>query len=103
VAVVRYFGGTKLGVSGLTAAYKDAAHDALKNAVITEDVERETITVKTDYAKLGDLMDFIKEQNIRIVEQDLSSECRIIISVPKEHINIIKNRLEKTGILPLRM
>jgi len=103
VAVVRYFGGTKLGVSGLTAAYKDAAHAALQNAVIIEEVERETITVKIDYAKLGDLMDFIKEQNIRIVEQDLSSECRIIISVPKEHVNIIKTWLEKTGILPLSL
>lgn len=88
-------------MSGLTGAYKDAAHDALQNAVIIEEVERETITVKTDYAKLGDLMDFIKEQNIRIVEQNLSSDCRIIISVPKEHVNIIKARLEKTGILPL--
>jgi len=97
VVVVRYFGGTKLGVAGLTSAYKESAHDALQNAVIVEDIERENITIKTDYARLSDLMNYIKENNIRIVEQDLSSDCRIVISVPKEDVNHIKSGLENTG------
>jgi uncharacterized YigZ family protein len=95
VAVVRYFGGTKLGIPGLTAAYKDAAHDALKNGVIIEDTERTTLDFETDYAHLTELMNFVKQNNVRILEQDLTSGCRLKISVPVENLPALKAGLQK--------
>jgi uncharacterized YigZ family protein len=95
VAVVRYFGGTKLGIPGLTAAYKDAAHDALKNAVIIEETERTTLDLETDYAHLTELMNFVKQNNVRILEQDLSSGCRLKISVPVENLSAVNAGLQK--------
>lgn len=95
VVVVRYFGGTKLGLGGLTAAYKDAAKDALDHADIIEEIEHETISITIDYARLSELMNFIRQHNIKITEQDLSGECKVVISVPKNDLDVIKARLEK--------
>jgi len=86
IAVVRYFGGTKLGLGGLTSAYKDAAKDALEHASIVEDVEHETISITIDYAHLSELMNFIKHNNIKISEQDLGGECKVVVSVAKENV-----------------
>ena len=95
VAVVRYFGGTKLGLGGLTAAYKDAAKDALDHADIIEDIERETISITIDYQWLSELMNYLKQNNIKILEQDLGEECRVTVSVAKEDAKTLKSGLEK--------
>ena len=102
VAVVRYFGGTKLGLGGLTAAYKDAAKDSLDHANIIEDIERETISITIDYAQLSDLMSFIKQNNIKILKQDLGGECRIVISVPIDDIHTVNSGLEKISGISLK-
>jgi len=95
VAVVRYFGGTKLGLGGLTSAYKDAAKDALEHAEIVEEIERETISITVDYAHLSELMNFIRSNNIKVLEQDLGADCRVVVSVVKENTEAIKTSLVK--------
>jgi uncharacterized YigZ family protein len=82
VVVVRYFGGTKLGVGGLIAAYKAAAEDALRNSII---IEREVIvrtTLSYDYSVTADVMRMVKEFDMTIVAQEFKQQCDLIADLP---------------------
>lgn len=81
VVVVRYFGGTKLGVGGLIQAYKTTAQLALESSKIKERTIDKIFVIKFDYADMNIVMRMIKENNINIIEQDLNLDCRIFISV----------------------
>lgn len=80
VVVVRYFGGTKLGVGGLIQAYKTAAQMALESSKITERTIDRIFMIKFDYPEMNVVMRLIKENNINIIKQDLNLDCRIYIS-----------------------
>ena len=80
VVVVRYFGGTKLGVGGLIQAYKTAAQMALESSNITERTIDRIFEIKFDYPEMNIVMRTIKENNIHIIRQDLNLDCRIYIS-----------------------
>jgi len=81
VVVVRYFGGTKLGVGGLIQAYKTTAQLALESADITERTIDKNFEIKFDYAQMNIVMRMIKENNLNILKQDLGLDCRIYLSV----------------------
>jgi uncharacterized YigZ family protein len=78
LVVVRYFGGTKLGVSGLIQAYRESAAEALKNAEIIKDFEKGRLKVSIAYEYLNSLMNFVKTNNVSILEQDSEAEKSII-------------------------
>src|SRR6478752_2907916 len=78
VVVVRYFGGTKLGVGGLISAYREAADDALKNATIVEDFEKEILTVHFRYEQMNIVMKLLKELEVEFIKQDLGQQCRVV-------------------------
>src|SRR5690349_24526586 len=81
VVVVRYFGGTKLGVGGLIAAYKAAAGNALDHAtIITLDVT-EAIELRYDYEFTPEVMKIVKEFSLNIVVQKFDQVCLIIANV----------------------
>ena len=82
VVVVRYFGGTKLGVGGLIAAYKTAADDALTNSVIIESEVIVRITLSYDYSVTADVMRMVKEFDMTIVKQEFEQQCDLIADVP---------------------
>ena len=69
VVVVRYFGGTKLGVSGLIQAYKIATEDALKNASIIEVDVMSEISLRYDYTATPDVMKLMKDLDLVIKDQ----------------------------------
>src|SRR5690606_23370693 len=81
IVVVRYFGGTKLGVGGLIQAYRAAAQMALESGRIAERTIDKTFEIKFDYPEMNVVMRVIKENNINIIKQDLGLECRIYICV----------------------
>lgn len=82
VIVVRYFGGTLLGVPGLINAYKTATALALQNAEkVQEDVCR-LLELSCDYAHLNEALRWCKQQQVRILTQDLQQNCRLEISIP---------------------
>lgn len=81
VVVVRYFGGTKLGVGGLIQAYKTAAQMALENGQIAERTIDKTFEIKFGYPEMNVVMRVIKENNLNIINQDMGLDCRIYISV----------------------
>jgi len=83
VVVIRYFGGTKLGIPGLINAYREATKDALNQADIIEKLVTETITISYDYPLMDVVMRFIKENNINILETQFEISCKVRLSVRK--------------------
>lgn len=81
VVVVRYFGGTKLGVGGLIQAYKTSAQMALENSRIIERTIDQIFELKFDYPEMNIVMRMIREHNLDIIKQDMGLDCRICISV----------------------
>jgi uncharacterized YigZ family protein len=82
VVVVRYFGGTLLGVPGLINAYKTAAHDALAAALIIEKQVEKEVRIEFPYVLMNDVMRVIKQSNMRIVKQDMLLFCALQLSIP---------------------
>ena len=78
VIVVRYFGGIKLGTSGLIVAYRTAAAQALEEAVVIEKTVDESVTVMFEYPFMNDVMRIVKEEGPEILEQ--SYDCLLYTS-----------------------
>ncbi|TDT45488.1 putative YigZ family protein [Maribacter spongiicola] len=83
VAVVRIFGGTKLGVGGLISAYKEAAKLALENATIITKVLQKQLSVTFEYSEMDIVMRLVKKYQLNIVSQDLHLKCKMLLSVNK--------------------
>jgi len=83
VVVIRYFGGTKLGISGLINAYREATKDALNQANIKEKLVTETLIITYDYPLMDVVMRFIKEKHLEIVETKFELNCQIKLKVRK--------------------
>ena len=81
VVVVRYFGGVKLGVSGLITAYKEAAKSALESAVIIEKTVNEVYTIQVDYTHLNRVMQILKGETIQILNQYYTDQYTIDFSI----------------------
>jgi len=100
VVVVRYFGGTLLGVSGLINAYKLATEEALKQAVIIEKTVNDVYIIEFDYLQMNDIMRLIKEDSLDIIEQLFDNNCSITVSIRKMNVNQTLAKLGKlTGVI----
>ena len=95
VVVVRYFGGTKLGVSGLINAYKTAARDALDKAKIVKRTINDYFEITFDYPQMNYIKRIIKENNIEQIDQKFEAVCKFTISVRRKISNDIIQRLDK--------
>lgn len=81
IVVVRYFGGTKLGTSGLITAYKTASADALSKASVVEKTVMRHYTVSFPYERMNRVMRIVKDLQLQVVGQDADTECRMEIAV----------------------
>ncbi len=95
IVVVRYFGGTKLGTSGLIHAYKTAAKDAIENASIVELTVNDTVEVKFDYGVMNEVMRIIKDENPQIITQDFNLNCLMELSIRKSKTEMLVSKLKK--------
>ena len=95
VIVVRYFGGTKLGTSGLINAYREAAADAISNNAIIEKTIDETVTVQFEYPFLNDVMRIVKEEGPAILEQHFDTNCFLTLRIRQCDFPVLLSRLEK--------
>jgi uncharacterized YigZ family protein len=82
VAVVRYFGGTLLGVPGLIHAYKEASAEALHQAEIVEIEPLSQLILSFPYADLNEVMKICKKMPIKIVRQEIDNLCKFELSFP---------------------
>ncbi len=83
VVVVRYFGGTLLGVSGLINAYKSATNDALNNSKIVNKLIKQRYKISFTYNELNDVMHLLKKEDYTIVNTDFKESCSLVFSVRK--------------------
>ncbi len=85
VVVVRYFGGTKLGVGGLMNANKTGAKFVLEAATIVEKTINRTFSISFDYKDMNKVMRVVKEKNLTISAQKLELNCQYTIPVRKKN------------------
>ena len=97
VIVVRYFGGIKLGVSGLQNAYKIAAKEALEAATIIEKTIDEVYDVTFEYLQMNAVMQLMKDPFVTILQQQSDLNCTIRFSVRRREADRIVDALKKVG------
>lgn len=101
IVVVRYFGGIKLGVSGLINAYRTAATDALAHAVVIEKTEDEVINIKFSYGVLNDVMRIIKDIEPAVLERNFELECHMTLALRRKLLPVLLERLRQVESLSL--
>lgn len=94
IVVVRYFGGTKLGVSGLINAYKTAAADAIANNTIHENLMLSEIKIQFEYPQLNHAMKLVKDYNLEIIDQKMEISCEMVLGVRISLSETIKSKLK---------
>ena len=95
VVVVRYFGGTKLGVGGLINAYKTAAKMALEKTKLVERTIDIKFKISFEYPLMNAVMRLIKDEGIKIIEQEMKLNCVFILAIRAQEservISLVKN------------
>jgi uncharacterized YigZ family protein len=95
VVVVRYFGGTKLGVPGLIAAYKESTAQVLAECEIVERTVDVVVKVEFSYVAMNDVMRVVKDMQPRILEQLFDNLCTMTLSIRESDSEQLLGRLEK--------
>ncbi len=93
VAVVRYFGGIKLGTSGLIVAYRQAARDALDSATIVELHETELITFSYPYMAMNEVMKLTRGEGVEMVSSIFDNTCTMTLRVERDRADSYRRRL----------
>lgn len=95
IIVVRYFGGIKLGTSGLIVAYRAAAAEAIAAATIIEKTIDEDVTVIFEYPFMNDIMRIVKEEEPEILAQSYDMDCNMTLRIRQSMMSKLRARLEK--------
>lgn len=102
VAVVRYFGGTKLGVGGLINAYKTAAKEAILNNEIKEFYLQKKLALTFPYELMSEVMRFAKREGINIISQDFREICQLEILIREKFYSDYLEFLSKLHKLEIK-
>ena len=95
VIVIRYFGGVRLGTSGLIVAYKTAASEAIADALLETRLIEEEINYSFTYPMMNDVMRIVKDMQPRIVSQTFDNTCEIRLAIRKSQAETLKAKLSK--------
>ncbi len=95
IVVIRYFGGTKLGVPGLIAAYKESAAEVIAEAEIIEQTVDTHFTIEFPYLVMNDVMRIIKEEQPNILSQDFDNLCTMRLSIRESRAEGLLGKLRK--------
>lgn len=95
VAVVRYFGGTKLGVPGLINAYKTAAREAIEANEIIEKTIDHAFCIHFNYNNMNDVMRIVKQLDAKVIKQEFEVNCKLHISIRKGLSEDLQGMFEK--------
>lgn len=99
IAVVRYFGGIKLGTGGLIVAYREAAAEAISDSDIVEKTVDCKISFSFEYPFMNDVMKIVKDLESSIIDQSYDMDCLMTLEIRKARFEELKNRLEKVESL----
>lgn len=95
IVVIRYFGGVKLGTSGLIIAYREAAAEAISNNKIIECLVEDETTVVFEYPFMNDIMKIVKDMEPTILYQRFDMNCEMTLRIRRSEIDMLRGRLEK--------
>ena len=95
VVVVRYFGGTKLGVPGLIAAYKESTAQVLAECEIVEKTVDVVYRVEFSYMAMNDVMRIVKDMQPRVVNQEFDNMCSMTLAIRETDAEQLEGRLNK--------
>ena len=95
IVVVRYFGGTKLGVPGLISAYKESAAAVLDEAKVVERTVDTLVKVDFSYVVMNDVLRIIKDEQPTIVEQIFDNLCSMTLSIRNRKAELVLGKLRK--------
>ena len=93
IVVVRYFGGTLLGIGGLINAYRTAAANAIQDAIIITAAEQDLIGINFPYSMTNEILKIIRDEGLKIQEQDFTENCQIKASVRKSHTEKVLGKI----------
>lgn len=102
IVVVRYFGGTLLGVPGLINAYKNASIEAIKTSHMIVKTINDVYELHFEYLQINDVMKVIKEQNIEVLSQNFNTSCELKFEVRKAQLNSVLSKFEKIEGIKLK-
>ena len=95
ILVVRYFGGVKLGTSGLIVAYRTAAAEAIANATIVMRTVDEEYSFSFEYPLMNKVMKVVRDMDARIVSQSFDMDCQMTLSIRKGLMPQLKEKIGK--------
>jgi len=95
IAVVRYYGGTNLGVGGLITAYKTASKAALENAQLIEKEEMEFFELTCTYEQMPKVMSFLKKEDVEILSHQMDLQCIFRLNLILSKAPFLKERLQE--------
>lgn len=101
IGVVRYYGGTKLGVGGLINAYRTGAKEAIENGTIITETVKDRFKLYFDYADMPHIMNDVKESNAEIKEQTFEHDCYLRIAIKIEQSPLLQEQLKKYNSLKI--
>lgn len=101
VVVVRYFGGTELGVPGLINAYKEATLDAIRNSEVVTLTEDAYYEILFPYLVMNDVMKVVKTEQPKIREQQFDNNCRMVMAIRRSKEGLLAGKLSKVEGLEL--
>jgi uncharacterized YigZ family protein len=93
LAVIRYFGGVKLGAGGLTRAYGNSAKGVIEQAVLVPFVEYINTRLQLGYKQMPALENLLKKLDAEIVEQDFGGHITLLVRLPKQHLTTLTESL----------
>ena len=103
VVVVRYFGGTKLGVAGLVNAYRTAAADALDKIEKKELLVTKQISLSFGYDQLGIVERWVEEFQMEVIERDFTTSCVIHAKMPAEYVETLTDRMTEFPFIDIKV
>lgn len=95
LVVVRYFGGTLLGVPGLIAAYRGAAEQALAAAEVRVHTVKDVYQLKVQYPQLDELLRLLRQQQAEVLSQQIDNNCSLTVAIPRAQVNGVMGRLQQ--------
>lgn len=102
IIVIRYFGGIKLGTSGLIVAYRQAAIEALENAQIIEKTVDDDITFTYEFPMMNAVMKIVKDLNPQIIAQGYDTDCTMTLRIRRGLMPQLRERLMKVDTLTIK-
>ncbi len=95
VVVIRYFGGTKLGVAGLIRAYKTATREAIEQAEVVIPVISRKMTLFFDYSLMNRVMRLVKDEKLPVLKQDFTLRCELVVEVERNKEKTVAEKFKR--------